>query len=200
MDIQQALTEEAEYVARTLQGGASALEAELRDIEKRKAEIDAKLHAARRSQKRLLNYQPRIGRDFQCPRCWVRDEVRTTLSPVPGTDEHDIMRCHNMRRRMGGPAQIKIQPETLSAGATGAPAVLHHGGPERRRCGGPSLAGCIRTLSRRASRSVIGRRCFLRRSPNASSARSCKSLAFIEAQLIQRVPARGVEFNASADW
>ena len=94
MDILQALAEEAEYAARTVEGRSRQLETELREVEKRKAEIDTQLQAARSSQKRLLNYQPRIGRDYQCPRCWITNEIRSALSPIPGTSEHDIMRCH----------------------------------------------------------------------------------------------------------
>jgi hypothetical protein len=93
MDIQQALKEEAEFAARTLQGPASMLRRELRELEKRKAEIEARLAAAERSHGRLASFQPLVGRDYQCPRCWVRDGARSVLSPIPGTATHDIMRC-----------------------------------------------------------------------------------------------------------
>ena len=46
-------------------------------------------------------------------------------------------------------------------------------GARRRGSGGGSLAGCMRTLSRNMSLSVVGRWCFLRRSRKASSASSC---------------------------
>src|SRR5687768_1343773 len=94
MDIERVLLEEADYVASSIQGGARALEAELRELEVGKVQIDAKLHAANRSRQRLLGFQHRIGRDYQCPRCWIQNEARSALSPIPGTDEHDIMRCH----------------------------------------------------------------------------------------------------------
>jgi hypothetical protein len=93
LDILHALTEEAAEAALALKSRARSLEAELLDIEKRKAEIEAKLDAARRAQQRLFDYHPRMGRYFQCPRCWIQNEVRATLSPVPGTGEEDIMRC-----------------------------------------------------------------------------------------------------------
>ena len=92
MDILHALTEEAAEAVRGLQSQSRRWEAELLRLEKRKAEIEAKLEAARRAQQRFFDYRPRIGRGFQCPRCWIRNGVRATLAPVP--DEQDIMRCH----------------------------------------------------------------------------------------------------------
>lgn len=93
MNIAEYLANEAEDEARRIRNRMAALDAELREVEAKKAEIEAKRRLARGAAQRFLNYQPRIGPDYQCPCCWVRDEVRSTLSPIPGTDEHDIMRC-----------------------------------------------------------------------------------------------------------
>ena len=67
MSIETILAEEAAYIARNMYGGASTLEAELREIERRKAEIDAKLNAAKLAQKRLLNFHPRTERASSVP-------------------------------------------------------------------------------------------------------------------------------------
>ena len=65
LDILHALTEEAAEAALGLKTQARRLETELLGIEKRKAEIEAKLEAARRAQQRLLDYHPRIGRGYR---------------------------------------------------------------------------------------------------------------------------------------
>jgi hypothetical protein len=94
MSIETILAEEAAYIARNMYGAASTLEAELREIERRKAEIDATLNAAKLAQKRLLNFHPRIGAGFQCPRCWVQNEKRSALTATPSSTGDDILRCH----------------------------------------------------------------------------------------------------------
>lgn len=95
MDAEMVLTNEAAKIAERLQSTARALEPELLEIEKRKIEIDATLHMAHLSRKRLLDLQVRLGTNFQCPRCWIEREARTALTPIPGTDSDDILRCHS---------------------------------------------------------------------------------------------------------
>jgi hypothetical protein len=94
MDAATALIEEAQHIASGADNRARQLQAQLDDIKAKKLAVDAELERAKSTSKRLLNYQPRVGRDFQCPRCWVQHEVRAPLSSIPGTDEHDILRCH----------------------------------------------------------------------------------------------------------
>lgn len=98
--IETAIFDEAHYQAKRLQDATPALNAELRkleqqqaEVERRKAEINAQLEAARVSAKRLLNFRPCIGTDFQCPRCWIVNEVRSPLRPIPSDTSDDIMRC-----------------------------------------------------------------------------------------------------------
>ena len=94
MSIENILSEEATYQAERMQGPSPALEAQLREIERSKTDIEAQLDAAKRAHKRLLDYRPRIGVDFQCPRCWIQKEVKSALSPVGGATRDDILRCH----------------------------------------------------------------------------------------------------------
>jgi hypothetical protein len=47
-----------------------------------------------RAKQRLLNYRPGSGSKFECPSCWVYNEVRSPLTAIPGTDEYDVLRCH----------------------------------------------------------------------------------------------------------
>ena len=98
--IESAVLDELHYQATRLRDTAPALNAELRqlneeqaEIERRKAQIKAQLEAARVAQKRVLNFRPCIGTDFQCPRCWIVTEVGSPLRPVPSSTSDDIMRC-----------------------------------------------------------------------------------------------------------
>jgi hypothetical protein len=61
MGIETILAEEAAYIARNMYGTASTLEAELREIERRKAEIDAKLNAAKLAQSAFSIFTPASG-------------------------------------------------------------------------------------------------------------------------------------------
>lgn len=94
MSIETILMSEAEYIVQHTQGDARAFEAQLLEIEKRKSEIEARLDKAKLAQKRLQDFRPRIGRDFQCPRCWVQNETRSALTAVPSSTGDDILRCH----------------------------------------------------------------------------------------------------------
>ena len=70
-----------------------ALEAELLEIEARKREIEAKLDATKFALKRANNFLFKVGVDYQCPRCWVRHENRTTLRCLPSDVKNDFFAC-----------------------------------------------------------------------------------------------------------
>ena len=44
---------------------------------------------------RLHRFQPQIGEDFQCPRCWIEHERRSNLTPVSAgrAQREDFFRC-----------------------------------------------------------------------------------------------------------
>ena len=53
---------------------------------------------------RLALYTPRFttqGRvpqtHYQCPKCWVKDGVRSALRSVPGGEDYDVLRCNDDR-------------------------------------------------------------------------------------------------------
>jgi hypothetical protein len=71
------------------------LEAQLRQLtEQRDGQIDAR--------KRLDAYQPKVGTDYLCPNCWVKDGRRSPLTPIPfERADEDIMRCHTCGRDFG---------------------------------------------------------------------------------------------------
>lgn len=93
MSIDTILSKEAERIAKDLLRSASALQTELRGIEKRKIEIDAQLNATKLAAKRLLDFQPNIGNSFRCPRCWIEREASSVLDPVRDTTSGDTLRC-----------------------------------------------------------------------------------------------------------
>jgi hypothetical protein len=64
MRIEKILLEEAAYIADYAKGTTPTLEAELRQIERREMEIEARLDAAQLAHKRLLDYRLRIGADL----------------------------------------------------------------------------------------------------------------------------------------
>jgi hypothetical protein len=94
MSIEDILIEEAKYQAERMQSTRPALEAELLEIEKRKAKIEADLNALNLAHKRLLNYRPRIGPNLHCPRCGVQKEIGSSLRAIPTSGKDDILRCN----------------------------------------------------------------------------------------------------------
>jgi hypothetical protein len=94
MEIETALLEEAQYAVSNLKNRARALESQLQEIKKLKLEIEAECQAASLAPKRLLKFQPKIGTEYQCPRCWIEHERRSSLRPVASGGRDDLMRCN----------------------------------------------------------------------------------------------------------
>ena len=67
MDLEKALLEEAQYAVSDLKNCARALEPQLEEIKKLKLEIEAECQAGRLAPKRLLQYEFKIGTEYQCP-------------------------------------------------------------------------------------------------------------------------------------
>jgi hypothetical protein len=103
-DLEKALMAEAEHIAANMQVRTRTLEAELADIERRKAHLEAELQAAAGSRERLARFQSRIGRNYQCPRCWVPDATNYTVRAIPSPNENDLLRCD----RCGGDWEISF--------------------------------------------------------------------------------------------
>ena len=66
-------------LAKYAQSSAAALEEERLQIEMRKREVEAQLDAANFAHKRLANFVPIRGADFQCPRCWSDHRTASNL-------------------------------------------------------------------------------------------------------------------------
>jgi hypothetical protein len=94
MDLEKALLEEAQYAVSDLKNRARALEPQLEEIEKLKLEIEAECQSGRLAPKRLLQYEFKIGTEYQCPRCWIYHERRSALHPASSASaDQVIMRC-----------------------------------------------------------------------------------------------------------
>lgn len=93
MDISADLLNAADDLAFDANARADRLKADLKEIEARKLAIDAELERAQGAAKRRLNFQPRIGTKYQCPRCWVLRSVNSSLSAIKRPPDHDVLRC-----------------------------------------------------------------------------------------------------------
>lgn len=76
MEAHHALLEEANWIARSLRGN------------------EAKLPDEARYRFNTYKVRNRFG-EFVCPKCWLRQGIESTLRPIPGTDEYDLLRCNN---------------------------------------------------------------------------------------------------------
>lgn len=71
---EEALKQEAAWAARACIGNDANREIEYRS--------------------RFQSFIPRLDHAYQCPKCWIRDGIRSSLRPVHGTDEYDVLRCN----------------------------------------------------------------------------------------------------------
>jgi predicted RNA-binding Zn-ribbon protein involved in translation (DUF1610 family) len=93
MSVRSHLAQLAIDEADSLKQYEARIEEELLELEEQKATLIARRDAVRLGPQRLLNFKSALGTDFQCPRCWIHNEIRSTLSPIPGTDDKDLFRC-----------------------------------------------------------------------------------------------------------
>lgn len=76
MDPARALTQEAAWAARSVQG-------------------DNKPDLTAEARMRMMAYRSQLDRHrFQCPKCWVRNGMKSPLASVSGTNDYDVLRCH----------------------------------------------------------------------------------------------------------
>ena len=95
MSLKDEIKQLAIQVANEVQERALRLKPELREMEQRKAQIEAELHAADLCRQRLSDFQPEIGGNLQCPRCWVARGVRSQFVPMPGTKHVAVFTCRD---------------------------------------------------------------------------------------------------------
>jgi hypothetical protein len=66
------------------------LEARLQEIKARSEPVDLCLE-------RIPYFKPEMSGDLQCPRCWISNETKTSLTPVPSETEDDYYWCGRCR-------------------------------------------------------------------------------------------------------
>ena len=62
---------------------AKRLEPERAEIQTRLKIIEATIQSASLCHERARNFVAQVGRDYQCPRCWILRETKTALTPIP---------------------------------------------------------------------------------------------------------------------
>jgi len=93
MSVVQQLSDLAAAIAEEMQQRRSALEAEPLELETRKREIGEELRATDLGRERLSHFQVKIDGEYQCPNCWVRDDVRTPLTSIELDGKEEFFRC-----------------------------------------------------------------------------------------------------------
>ena len=89
MDIASFIRRAAHEIVEAAQNRAAALEREMDSGEAYDARVKAQLEAAHLARKRLANFMVQIGPDYQCPRCWIEDEARSTLRGIPSENRNE---------------------------------------------------------------------------------------------------------------
>jgi cell division septum initiation protein DivIVA len=86
------LNAQAEREQQKIESRNSALESQLREAEQRAAELKAAILLASGSEQRFLNFQPFLNGQFQCPRCWIANNIHTNLHQVDN-EGFDTVEC-----------------------------------------------------------------------------------------------------------
>ena len=94
MDIVTELKLKAEREYAKLDNKKIESELELEKIKKRAAELEQIILSFSGSYERLLQFQPFINGDAQCPRCWVVNGIHTSLNAgVASNPRNDLYEC-----------------------------------------------------------------------------------------------------------
>lgn len=80
-------------VAKEVQKRMSDAQTELHDMQERMAQIQRELQEAKTTSQRALDFEFKVGTDYQCPRCWVLGGTRSNITPIPGNAREDLFIC-----------------------------------------------------------------------------------------------------------
>jgi hypothetical protein len=89
----QRVRERAAEILGRRQGDARVAESVLRSIKRQQIELEAAIHNVNLAQQRLVHFQPEIDGRLQCPRCWIENELRSSLTKIRGTDRYELFGC-----------------------------------------------------------------------------------------------------------
>ena len=104
MSIAEQISEIAAALARDAEQRAKDLQRQLLALEARALAIKTELDAAHLAHDRLANFQIKLGADYQCPRCWIENETRAALIPLPGIAREDVFHCRDCQFEFSVPA------------------------------------------------------------------------------------------------
>jgi hypothetical protein len=94
MKISEGIKDAAINEANRLQSRAAQAQDELEKIKIRQLELEAAIESARLASQRARDFKPGRGPDYPCPRCFVVNETRSVLRPLPSpTSREDYFRC-----------------------------------------------------------------------------------------------------------
>src|SRR5262249_47081075 len=80
-------------VAKEVQRRWADVQQELRGMQARMAQMQTELQTAKLASQRALNFEFKVDGQYQCPRCWVLDGVKSNIPPIPGGDRDDRFVC-----------------------------------------------------------------------------------------------------------
>ncbi len=83
----------AEEIARNARDRAARLQIEVAQLEEQAAQKKTAIATANLSLDRLASFKIATEMEYPCPFCWIEEEVRSILRPVPSADEGDVFRC-----------------------------------------------------------------------------------------------------------
>jgi hypothetical protein len=73
------------------------MQRQLNELELRRAHLQAHLVAVKASLTRASTYSLLEGMTYQCPRCWIMDEVASSLMPISGSQRETRLVCSSCR-------------------------------------------------------------------------------------------------------
>ncbi|MCF8469332.1 MAG: hypothetical protein K9G30_00960 [Parvibaculum sp.] len=95
MSIESAIMQAGLEVANDIQRRIAGFEKKKAQLENELSINQAALNAAQLCHDHFADFQVKVGADYQCPRCWINNESRSTLRPVPSDTDTDILHCPN---------------------------------------------------------------------------------------------------------
>jgi len=88
------LIQAAGEIADGLKNRKASLERDLAALDARAAELERQLSVVGNVDNRFASYEPKVGNELQCPKCWMKHGQRGTITPTPGTNKEDHFRCN----------------------------------------------------------------------------------------------------------
>jgi plasmid stability protein len=99
MSIEDQLKRQADAIAAQHSSSAGALARDYDSLRQQLAEIEEKLKRANLATARRDSFQPSVGHEYTCPRCWIEKELRAVIEPIGGGSRtEDYFRCRECRR------------------------------------------------------------------------------------------------------